>query len=129
MGLLTKQIAGAGMSWPDINAKHIYAVPKNKQDEANQWEFALIDVERMEMVASKEKAATDHASSSRQRKLLLTLLRSLSPMPLSREDVERFIEVSSGIVPPAGLVRVLPIPDRGQSAVRDRGCAAAGAGG
>ena len=83
VGLLIKKIAEAGMSWPDINAKHIYAAPKGEPDHANHWEFALIDVERMAMVAA------NRSSSARQSQLLATLLQSLSPMPLCRQDIER----------------------------------------
>ena len=89
LGLLIKKIGDAGMAWPDISAKHIFAAPKSKRDQADRWKFALIDVERMERVAPKEKAATNCSSSSQQQKLLTTLMRSLSPMSVSREDMEK----------------------------------------
>lgn len=96
LGLLIKQIGDAGMFWADISAKHIYAVPKSEQNQTNRWDFALIDVERMKRVAPKEKAATSCPSSFREQGLLITLLRSLSPMPLSREDLEK-LGAASGI--------------------------------
>jgi hypothetical protein len=45
----------------------------------------------MGMVAPAEKAATYCPSSSRQQELLITLLRSLSPMPLNREDLDKLL--------------------------------------
>jgi len=88
VGLLIGKIAEAGMSWPDISAKHIYAAPNGKPDQADKWEFALIDVERMERVAPTQTATVDGSLSARRRELLATLLRSLSPMPLRRDDLE-----------------------------------------
>lgn len=84
VGTLLGRLHHAGFLWPDAHAKHIFASPPPGGGAARAWQLCIIDVERMGQLPS--------APAPEQAAREITILRnSLRPMPLSEEDLRRFL--------------------------------------
>lgn len=90
-GQLVGRLFGAGFDWPDLSAKHIYASPQEKDHCKNQWDFRLIDVERMRRRPA-DTSDDDHGATLFRSDLVVSvqrLLDSLSPLSFDRFDFRR----------------------------------------
>lgn len=84
VGTLLGRLHHAGFLWLDAHAKHIFASPPPGGGAAIAWQLCIIDVERMGQLPS--------APAPEQAAREITILRnSLRPMPLSEEDLHRFL--------------------------------------
>ncbi len=99
LGALIRRLLSAGFDWPDLNAKHIYAAPRTNANGSSQWDFRLIDVERMtrgdaivdSFLLEHDESGSVPLPPDRVVRSLKKLLTSLQPMAVTRSDYWRLM--------------------------------------
>lgn len=107
VGALMAGFHRLGMTWPDIDAKHIFAC--RASEEPLGWRLWMVDVERMTR-GGRDSASTAHDGAVRLAVDGVRLRESLLPCRLTRRDMLHFgrgyldaIDVSAGVLSAAEL--------------------------